>query len=350
MIRSIHIENFKSINHIDIEFDKFNCFVGVNGAGKTSILQALDFICQLMHGNMKQWLEARGWTNKEIGYRGVHGEKQTLNSNYIFVIIFFGLKNGDHLCWSCGYSKNKYRTISESVTIFNDTSEKKIFKSEHIFSLEDFSENLLMKLINNNTYEIENKKNQISFDYEGSIFSQLKSELLPQPILEFRDFLRNIKSLESLSPHLLKKRSRAHQKNIGIGGERLSGYLSTLKGQDKDEILSTLKHFYPSISGFRISTAKGGWKRLLVSESIENKSDESQSAIETEAVHINDGFLRIIAIIAQLGAKETGMVLLDEIENGINPEIIEQLVTALVNANSQIRNYHAQPIDFKLYE
>ena len=57
--------------------------------------------------------------------------------------------------------------------------------------------------------------------------------------------------------------------------------------------------------------------------------------IETEARHINDGMLRIFAIVAQTQADHS-FLLFDEIEDGINPELIETLVEFLVNTPQQI--------------
>ena len=57
--------------------------------------------------------------------------------------------------------------------------------------------------------------------------------------------------------------------------------------------------------------------------------------IETEARHINDGLLRVLAILAQ-AASDRSLILLDEIENGINPEIVEALVDALLASPQQM--------------
>lgn len=46
-------------------------------------------------------------------------------------------------------------------------------------------------------------------------------------------------------------------------------------------------------------------------------------------MQINDGLLRIMAILAQAQSKHT-FLLLDEIENGINPELVERLIDYLV--------------------
>ena len=55
----------------------------------------------------------------------------------------------------------------------------------------------------------------------------------------------------------------------------------------------------------------------------------------TGARHLNDGMLRILAILAQM---QTGQscVLLEEIENGMNPEMIARLVKYLLDAPKQV--------------
>jgi len=55
----------------------------------------------------------------------------------------------------------------------------------------------------------------------------------------------------------------------------------------------------------------------------------------TEARHINDGMLRLLAILAQQFSPYE-FVLFDEIENGVNPEITEALVDALVSSPKQL--------------
>jgi AAA15 family ATPase/GTPase len=78
-----------------------------------------------------------------------------------------------------------------------------------------------------------------------------------------------------------------------------------------------------------VSSQRSGWKKLVVIEQFGEKK------LETEARHINDGLLRILAILAQ-ASSDHSLILLDEIENGINPEIVEKLVDALVNSKQQI--------------
>lgn len=55
----------------------------------------------------------------------------------------------------------------------------------------------------------------------------------------------------------------------------------------------------------------------------------------TEARHINDGMLRLLTILAQTQTSHS-FLLFDEIENGVNPELVERLVNVLLNAPQQV--------------
>src|SRR5271157_5270105 len=41
MIQKVHIQNFKSLRDVSIDLERFTVFVGANGSGKTSILEAI---------------------------------------------------------------------------------------------------------------------------------------------------------------------------------------------------------------------------------------------------------------------------------------------------------------------
>ena len=169
----------------------------------------------------------------------------------------------------------------------------------------------------------------VAFSYQGSILSQLRDTELTPALKSTRDTLRDIRSLELLSPHLMRQRTRDNAASIGIGGEKLSAYLHSIKGGDKQHPLELLRTFYPRVIDFKSSPTKGGWKRLSIIEDFDGKH------VETEVRHINDGLLRVLAMLAQT-LDGDAMLLFDEVENGVNPEIVEKLVNLLVNAKQQI--------------
>ncbi|MCX7047702.1 MAG: AAA family ATPase [Candidatus Sumerlaeota bacterium] len=66
MITRLEFDNFKSLVNFDIHLPKFTCLVGLNGSGKSSILQAISFLAQMMSGNVRQWFQEREWEPKDI--------------------------------------------------------------------------------------------------------------------------------------------------------------------------------------------------------------------------------------------------------------------------------------------
>ena len=60
------IGNFKSLDKFHIKFSKFTCLIGLNSAGKSTLLQAIDFISQQMKGDITGWLKNRSWDAMEL--------------------------------------------------------------------------------------------------------------------------------------------------------------------------------------------------------------------------------------------------------------------------------------------
>ena len=76
------INNFKSLDKFELNFSQFTCLIGLNSAGKSTILQAIDFISQQMKGDISSWLKDRGWEAKELKCKFV-------NSQLISVSLLF---------------------------------------------------------------------------------------------------------------------------------------------------------------------------------------------------------------------------------------------------------------------
>lgn len=54
MINKLSIRNFKCLRDVQVDLERFTVFVGPNASGKSSILQALHFLCALFHMNHPQ--------------------------------------------------------------------------------------------------------------------------------------------------------------------------------------------------------------------------------------------------------------------------------------------------------
>ena len=307
MIKSIRIVNFKSLGDVTLRLDKFNCLIGMNGAGKSSVLQAIDFLSHLMLGDVGEWLKQRGWSISDLNC------KVRKESNIIFHVDF-QTSGGEILTWVGAFNRKLLRCSTELIVDQAPLkSVDKYFRSD------------------GQSFSIEGESNQpITFNFEGSLLSSLKDSQLPAQVLEFRNALRQIRSLELLSPHLLRKSARSSDHDIGAGGEKLSAYLDNIKGERKAALIVLLKRFYPALVDFKVISQRSGWKKLSVLEQFGSQK------LETDASHMNDGLLRILAMLTQADS-DRSLILLDEIENGINQEIVETLVETLVASHQQMQ-------------
>lgn len=301
MIESIYVTNFKSLGKVELKLGKFTCLIGMNGSGKSTVLQAIDFISQLMIGRVDEWLDARGWSAADLNC------KLRKESN-VNVGLKLKTSTGNTLTWVGAFNRTQLRCTDEIIQ----------FNKEKIFR------------VANQKYSVADRPYQsIAFTYQGSLLSALRDSELTEELLELRNALQQIKSLELLSPQLLRKRARSTEKGIGAGGEKLSAYLDTLTDSKHTALVEQLRRFYPGLVDFKVSSLRSGWKKLSVVEQF------SQQKLETDAAHLNDGLLRIMAVLTQ-AASERSLILLDEIENGINQEIIEALVDTLVASPHQL--------------
>ena len=306
---------------MDFKFSQLNILIGMNGAGKSTILQALDFISQLMHGDITTWLESRDWKPHDLNCK-------LLKESNIELEVEVELNNQDIVIWTAQFNRTSLKCTTEKITI--NQKEAFVLKSREL-TIPTF-----IKKKSNTHNEIENSKFHALQEYEGSILSKLSIDnigfdfVFKNQLTEFRTFLRNIKSLELLAPHLMRKSTRTNEDDhVGIGGEKLSSYLFKLNDEQKENLINFLKTFYPNIIDFKTKNQRSGWKKLIIQEST------STVNIEHEARHINDGLLRILAILAQLQSTPS-FLMLDEIENGVNQEIIEKLVNILLNSKTQL--------------
>jgi len=304
-LHSCQINNFKSLDSFMLYFSDFTCLIGLNSSGKSTILQAVDFISAQMRGDISGWLKSRNWEADEL-----ESKVTNINSNYIVINLGFFYNNQTYI-WNFGFDTNLKKSTYEAI---------KIFQHKTIFQVED------SKFMIDKDGEI--KEGDIIQEYEGSFLAKLKPELLPDVIIELRKYLQSIHSLDLLSPRELKKESKDGLR-LGLSGENLSSFLNTFDDVQKQNILTNLQKCYPKIEDYRVEPTANGFYRLDIVEKFEG------TTVTNEAKYLNDGVLRLIAILAQLETPKS-FLLFDEIENGINSELIEFIMDILIASKHQV--------------
>ena len=306
MITHIRIDNFKSLVDFRMPVAKFSCLVGLNGAGKSTVLQAMDFLSQLMRGDLKSWLKERGWSKADLN------SKLSARQNIEFTLTLSIPTNGEFV-WSGSVNRNSLQCTTETV-VLNGVPLLRVHEGECTLRAHEGRKAEKFKVV---------------FDYQGSILSQLKESQIKGPLLTLRTEMLKVHSLDLLSPAQLRLKTRSADGQLGLGGQRLSAYLHEL-GKDKREALrKRLEGVYGQLESIDTKSLRSGWKQLGVKERF------GEQLLSTSAEHINDGMLRLMAVLSQLDSDQHFLIF-DEIENGINPELVEFLVDALVGSNHQV--------------
>ncbi len=87
---------------------KFNCLVGLNGSGKSTVLQFLDFLSQQLRGDIKGWLSKRKWSASDIK------SKLTSKKNIDFEVILTH-SQGFEIRWSASFNFTTLRCKFERI-------------------------------------------------------------------------------------------------------------------------------------------------------------------------------------------------------------------------------------------
>lgn len=295
MITEIHIENFKSMADFTLTgLGNFVCLIGLNGSGKTTLLQALDFIGQHANGSSN----FRGWSSSEIPTLG-----QSLRT-CLFCLSFKRPDSDENLVWKGRYNIQLGRYSEETVSKDGST----------VFQLKDG------KIALPESGESVVPRNSSSINYHGSILNTINTQ---NPDVDYvRNQMRQLQAVDLLSPDSLRRASQGDTQ-LGMGGSGLPGFLHSLSEADAHALLMELREFYPTLAEYSIGRKRFGWKRLLFRETPFGKST-------LPAHQENDGLLRVLAILSQRYARRS-FLLFDEIENGINQEILGLLAQKLLS-------------------
>ena len=310
-IRAIESSNFKSLVDFRLDLAKFNCLIGLNGSGKSTVLQFIDFLARQVRGDIKGWLKERSWKATDVK------SKLSKKVNIEFSVFFANSDGEPAGRWEATYNPSKNRCVRERIDMLDSLLETNRDKVE-ITDLKTAKR----------TYEI-------AFEYEGSILSALKEEVLPPSILDCKRLLQEVKSLDLLAPELLRQRTREAGGNLGLGGQNLSAFLHEMSDLERLNLSSDLMRVYPRLRVVNATPLRSGWKQIEIVEACEGHESGDATLMLTEARHINDGMLRLMAILAELATKNR-FLLFDEIENGINPELVEFVIDKLVRTSQQV--------------
>ncbi len=311
MFRKLKVDNFKSLVDFSIEFTPMSVIIGNNATGKSSVLQAIDFLCGSVKEDFGIMLERRNWMADNIKSKLITSNRIHFESNIVLPSDEGNLSYDWNMVLSIYSGKNEVSLFSESLVC--DGEQLVVYQKgkEGLIKSEGESANVLPKAL----------------AIRSSALRMLnRDEKLDCRIKYFIDFLENSSSFEMLSPSEMRLSSRGVKESIGMSGKNLPSFIKQMTEEQKISFMKKLKF----LLGDRISDVdaktqgKPGWTQIDSVEKYKNKT------IRVSSKEMSDGMLRLLAFVAISEIKESNAtMLLDEIENGVNTNYAEQLLYIL---------------------
>ncbi|MBO4852392.1 MAG: AAA family ATPase [Schwartzia sp.] len=319
-LTEIFIDNFKTFDDSHIYFSKdMTVFVGDNASGKSSILQALTFLKYCCTSTVDDFMKDRRMNADDLASKLF----PKFQKNITFSLEFESeQKPLDSLSWMITFvvnkTDNKITLRSEKITwpsIYNVKSQMILYYD----SKEGFRQN-----------ERDNKGESIPVgEYSSSLIrfiDEKQREQFPH-LYAIKHFFLETEPLDLLTPKDMRRSARGQERSLGFSGEKLPNLIYKLNGNERETLLNTLTRVLPkmkSVRSVRSGSGRAGWAHL---ETIEQFNEHP---ITVQSGGISDGVLRLVALFAlPFLNKSGGVILLDEVEDGINSSNIAILMEFL---------------------
>lgn len=299
-LERISVRGFKAIDRFSMSLEpSLTVLLGMNGAGKSSILQVFSLMRHLAEGTPSRFFDERGWDPKSLRFRTPTNRSWTVRIQAIFSSERWG-----RLRWTVRWELNSGSLRSERVELRRASS----------------SEPADVLVFDKNEGGRAGSQELPSLHFKGSLLSAVQHRGRSASVIgDLLSWLTKIQSLELLSPTAMKGGTRRNEKDMGARGDHLAGFLASLKPRQRSRVVSRVGRFYP-LDNLQTVRKRAGWIDLILSE-------QFSAFGSIPSTQMSDGFMRLLALCAIPELPDVSIVLLDEIEDGIEPHILGRLIT-----------------------
>jgi predicted ATPase len=308
-LRRIRVSGFKSLTLFDLKLpeDNLALLIGPNGSGKSSFLQALSFIRYFIKGESSRFFADRGWETADISPRLKSGQA----INHLVIEMHLSCDETD-FHWGFQWNTKTGLTEYDLLQIYNNRKYGDNFGYIR------------------NKFKVTTPDGKTSnLNIQGSIFNAIEPDENDKErfLSALKQWAENIVSLELMNPTDMRRGARQKTTDIGPRGEKLASFLASLSAEKKERIVKRLQRFYP-IEGIETTKKKAGWVDLRIAEGYDKVG-------RIGSPHMSDGFMRLLglAAIPEMGP-EVSLVLLDEVENGIEPHILPEFIAMIAKEST----------------
>jgi predicted ATPase len=351
MLTRIEIDGFKSLQNFSLDLEPFMAIVGVNGAGKSNLFDAMALLSRLASMPVREALKAgRGHIRDQFSLtKDGHVNKMTFAAEFLLPATVT-LPSGKEV--EVVYNRVRYEVEIERRGDLPSGVEEAFIAKEYLCSIRGENDHWIQ---NHEQHKAAARYDKLLFDAsvmpgfffgdrgEGKRFRTLLSWLqaptgfFPKQIhfnnlsfnteimLAVQQALQNLR-FSQVEPSRLRATSEAADAiTLNRDGSNLPTVFAALSPEVKGRVRANLVRFVPGL------------------RDVEAKQRDDEFYLEVTSTDgrrfpariLSDGTLRILALLTLLYSSPAGsLIAIEELENGIYPGRFVDLLEALVEATS----------------
>ncbi|WP_338793440.1 AAA family ATPase [Bernardetia sp. MNP-M8] len=318
MFTKFRVRNFKTHLDTEIELKDLTLLIGSNNSGKTNLLKAISFFSEIVRGNFYE-------RNDDIFYEDLLSYRHSLHNEDIILE-----------CSSLIKHENKNIFFSYKLSIYEPPFDQTVKLSEK-----------LTLILDNETLNFENKDCDIyslklheligedylkinnTFSFKHKVYSQIKSIA---NIYYFNFYPQLLRDYSELDKNISLTFNEANRIDIANFDELFVSIFVHIKDNEKNsynKFMSYLRSFEPSLISLEIQDSELVWQFDLGNHRL----------VSFNADDISDGLLKATAISLLCSLeKKPAVIMLEEIENGINQSKIQEFLGWLKHVSDNGKN------------
>lgn len=325
MIKKIYFENFKGFLKTEVQIENVTTLIGTNAAGKTNMIEGMMILSEIMSGrDLSVVLD--GTKNSDSGIRG--GAKGCCRFDADYFILGCTVKYNEKTDLEYRIKvevKDRVWVSEERLSEIYNGESKNMFYTKPV----DGASGDIKVAYNNG---LRGTNPDITCLRFSAIISQIATKL-PQErkygkrIVEYANtMIENLKNILYLNPETGQMRSYSliNDTELKVNASNISSVLYLLcKDKNKKSLLLDIMQQLPENKILDIIFTEGPLNDVILF--LEERSGQKKERID--AARLSDGTLRCLAIVAAVLSEKTGgMIVIEEVDNGIHPGRAKTLI------------------------
>lgn len=304
MLTRIEIDSFKAFEHAEVTLRPFTLVAGPNGTGKTSVLQAIEFLGAMTRDSLKDALDYRHWDYADLPR--LHAPTKEFGFTAHITL------DDAEIEWELRFGKRRSPGVASEL-VRRDGSDLLRRRGRRMQRLDESRD------------EWETVTQTLTSSWLSTVTREDRGRY--PALLGLANWARNVRRYVALAPESLREPSRRTEDGMGASGEHLAGFLRFLRDRRPDRfgaVVERVKTYYPELADIHVKGGAYGWNRIEILE------DWQSGPVPFNARQVSDGLLRVLAVAAIFELDDPPSVLmLDEVENGLHPHLLGGLVDLL---------------------